>query len=148
MDPGDRDSADGAAASGDAAVEKIRIPFIRRARVTRAGRADDAFLIDLGLKGVFVERAEPLPIGEEVAIEFHLPGNERPVVARCRVAWWHPAEMSLLSKSLPSGIGLQFAAIDGDGRQRLRRYVLEYLGRSPRQRRFNRWPEESREDRR
>ena len=67
------------------------------------------------LRGVFVERAEPLPIGETVELRFRLPGNELPVATRCRVAWWRPPDMELTSKTLPSGVGLEFVEIDGAG---------------------------------
>ena len=128
-------------APSDDALEKIRIPFIRKARLVHAGREEDAFLIDLGMKGVFVERAEKLPVGAPVELRFHIPGNERPIAARCAVAWWHAGDEPLMSKSLPSGAGLAFVELLEDGRDRLRRFVMEYLGRAPRQRRFNRRPE-------
>jgi hypothetical protein len=125
---------------------RIRITFIQKATLTHAGGREEAFLIDLGLRGVFVERASPLPRGETVELSFRLPGNELPVVARCRVAWWHPRDMALTSKTLPSGVGLEFVEIDGAGARRVRAYLSEYLRRNPRDRRFHRRPEGEEED--
>ena len=125
---------------------RIRITFIQKATLTRAGGSEELFTIDLGLRGVFVERAEPLPIGETVDVSFRLPGNELPVAARCRVAWWHPRDMVLTSKTLPSGVGLEFVEIDGAGARRVRAYLSEYLRRHPRERRFHRRPEGEEED--
>jgi Tfp pilus assembly protein PilZ len=122
-------------------LRKIRIPLIRRASLSRAGAPEDVFLIDLGLHGAFVERAEPLPVGEEVLVTFRLPDNELPVTARCRVAWWHPPGRALVSKTLPSGLGLEFLSLEDGGRERIRQFIGEYLGREPRRRRFHRQPE-------
>src|SRR5262245_52840285 len=98
--------------TSDPVLRRIRIPLIRRAILTRAdGRAEDLFVIDLGLSGVFVERPEALPTGERVGIRFTLPGNDIPVQAACRVAWWHPPGAPLVSKSLPSGVGLEFVEV-------------------------------------
>lgn len=130
----------------EAVFRRIRITFIQKATVIHGGGAEEAFLIDLGLRGVFVERAEPLPIGETVEVRFLLPGNELPVAARCRVAWWHPRDMALTSKTLPSGLGLEFVEIDGPAARRVRAYLSEYLRRNPRDRRFHRRPEGEEED--
>lgn len=130
----------------EAVFRRIRITFIQKARVTHDGGSEELFLIDLGLRGVFAERAEPLPAGSMAEVSFRLPGNELPVVARCRVAWWHPPEMELTSKTLPSGVGLEFVEIEGAGAARIRAYLSEYLRRNPRDRRFHRRPEGEEED--
>jgi hypothetical protein len=67
-------------------LQQLRIPFIRRATLTHQGGTEAAFVIDLGLLGVFVERSEPLPKGAHVDLEMTLPGSEVPVRAGCRVA--------------------------------------------------------------
>jgi hypothetical protein len=125
---------------------RIRITFIQKATLAHAGGVEERFLIDLGLLGVFVEREEPLPEGSSVQVSFRLPGNELPVTARCRVAWWHPAEMVLTSKALPAGLGLEFTDIEGAAVGRVRAYLAEYLRRAPRERRFHRRPEGEEED--
>lgn len=119
---------------------KIRIPLIQRARLMAQAGEEDVFMMDIGLKGVFIERKAPLPVGDEVRIRFPLPGNEIPVVARCRVAWWHAPERALLSKSLPSGMGLEFVEVEGRGGERVRAFVEGYLRGQPRGRRFHRTP--------
>lgn len=119
---------------------KIRIPLIQRARITTSAGTEDVFMMDLGLRGVFVERTLPLPVGEELRLEFLLPGNEIPIRVRCRVAWWHAPEHALLSKSLPPGMGLEFVEMDDRGTERVRVYVEDYLQRRPGGRRFHRTP--------
>jgi len=125
---------------------KIRIPFIQRAVLVHAGGREELFLIDLSLRGVFVERPEPLPEGEEVEITFHLPGNELPISAHCRTAWWRGPDMALRSKTLPAGLGLEFIDVDGEAARRIRGYLTEYLRGNPRHRRFHRRPDGEEED--
>ena len=123
-------------------LRKMRIPLVQRARLTHLGVSEDVFTADVGLLGVFVERALPLQAGEEVELRFALPGNEIPLVAQCRVAWFHADGVHLQSKSLPPGVGLEFLQLSDPDRERLRRYVLEHLRRQPADRKFSRqWPE-------
>ena len=125
---------------------KIRIPFIQRAAVVHEGVREELFLIDLALRGIFVERTAPLPPAAEVEVTFRLPGNELPIVARCRVAWWRAPEMTLSSKTLPAGVGLEFLDMDGEGARRIRAFLSEYLRGNPRHRRFHRRPDGEEED--
>ena len=130
----------------ESVFRRIRITFIQKATLSHAGGVEERFLMDLGVRGVFVERDSPLPDGSTVEVSFRLPGNELPVTAHCRVAWWHPADMTLTSKTLPAGLGLEFVDIDGAGARRVRAYMAEYLRRDPRERRFHRRPEAEQED--
>lgn len=123
-------------------LDKVRIPFVQKASVTCKGVTQEAFTIDVGLAGVFVERAEPLPIGEPVVVSFGLPGYETPLTARCRVAWWYAGDKPLPSKSLPPGVGLQFVDLPAADSRRVRELVVEHCRQDPRVRRFLRhWPE-------
>jgi len=127
----------------DTVLRQLRIPFVRRAVLVRAGASEDVFVLDLGLAGVFIERAEALPVGEKVEIRLPLPDNEIPLAARCRVAWWHPEGAPLASKSLPAGAGLEFLDMSETDRGRLRAQLVEYCRQHPRVRRFLRhWPRE------
>jgi hypothetical protein len=92
----------------ESVLRKIRIPFIQRASVAIGGRREELFLIDLGLRGVFIERSQPLAPGDEIELWFPLPGNEITVHARCRVAWWRPPAADARSRTLPAGVGVEF----------------------------------------
>jgi Tfp pilus assembly protein PilZ len=123
-------------------LRKMRIPLVQRARLTHRGVSEEVFTADIGLLGVFVERAMPLAAGEDVELRFALPGNEIQIAARCRVAWFHAQGVHLQSKALPPGVGLEFVQLSDADRDRLRRHVLEHLRKSPADRRFSRqWPE-------
>jgi len=127
-------------------LRQLRIPFVRKAALVSTGGTEEVFLIDIGLAGAFVERADPLPIGELLEIRFPWPGSEIPFSARCRVAWWHPEGGPLSSKSLPPGAGLQFVEMSGADRERLRAMLVDYCRQNPRVRRFMRhWPEAERQ---
>ena len=126
-------------------LQKLRIPFIRKATLQHRGVTEEAFVIDLGLLGVFIERAEPLPKGDSVELEMTLPGSEVPVRAGCTVAWWHDGDTPLASKSLPRGAGLAFVSVSDGDRARLRDLLEEYCRQEPSVRRFLRhWPEAER----
>jgi hypothetical protein len=125
----------------DGVLRQLRIPFIRRARLLRGDGEEDVFVFDIGLAGVFIERAQPLEHDESLAIRFAWPGSERPFEARCRVAWWHPEGETLSSKSLPPGAGLEFVEMSEADSERLRSLLLEHCQREPPVRRFLRhWP--------
>ena len=131
----------------DGALQRLRIPFVRRVTLERNGGEEEAFLLDIGLDGAFVERAEPLQPNELITIRFHWPGSEVPFRARCRVAWWHDKSAPLVSKSLSSGAGLQFTEMSEPDRERLHGLLIEYSRQDPGVRRFLRhWPEKERSD--
>jgi hypothetical protein len=126
-------------------LRQLRIPFVRRAALVRGTTQEEAFVLDIGLAGAFVERAQPLPVNESLEIRFAWPGSEVPFHARCRVAWWHPAGEPLSSKSLPSGAGLEFVEMSESDGERLRELLVDYCRQQPGVRRFLRhWPEEQR----
>ena len=130
----------------ESVLQQLRIPFVRKVALVSAARREDAFMIDIGLAGAFVERADSLPIDELLEIRFPWPGSEIPFSARCRVAWWHPEGGALSSKSLPPGAGLQFLEMSGADRERLRGLLADYCRQNPRVRRFLRhWPEAERQ---
>jgi hypothetical protein len=138
-------SASRALAPPESVLRQLRIPFVRRATLASGSWSEDVFLIDIGLAGAFIERAEPLPVDEAFEIRFAWPGSEIPFGARCRVAWWHPEGGPLSSKSLPPGAGLQFVEMSEPDRERLRGLLVEYCRQNPRVRRFLRhWPEAER----
>jgi uncharacterized protein (TIGR02266 family) len=116
------------------AVDKVRIPFVQRVRLRVDGAPRDAFAVDLGLEGVFVETPPGGALGAALEVEFKLPGNAIPLRAAVRVAW------TRLDRR-PHGVGLQFVEMNAKDRERLHAYLLRYCEREGRGRRFARaWP--------
>lgn len=127
------------AASFDPVLARIRVPFVQRAALRLGGREEAAFIVDLGLAGVFIERREPLERGAAVSLRFLLPGNAIPIAAECEVAWSKPADTA--PRGLPAGVGLHFASLADGDLERLSDYLSEYCRRHGKARRFTRpWP--------
>ena len=125
--------------ASDEVLCQIRIPFIQRATLLYPDHEEPLFLVDLALSGAFAERAEPLPKGERVKLRFRLPGNEIPLVVGCRVAWANSRSGRLVTKALPTGVGLEFVDMAAPDHERLRVYLSDYLKGGLR--RFHRpWP--------
>jgi Tfp pilus assembly protein PilZ len=130
----------------EAVLRKIRVPCIQRATLAIAGAREDLFMIDLGLRGVFIEWSRPVSAGEEIELWFALPGNEIRIHVRCRVAWVRPRGLTAGARTLPAGVGVEFVTISDGDAERVRQHLLEYLRRHPRHRRFLRHPEEAEEE--
>ena len=127
-------------------LQQLRIPFVRRVTLVSSARSEEAFMIDIGLAGAFIERAEPMAVDQTIEIQVPWPGSEIPFRASCRVAWWHPEGAPLASKSLPPGAGLQFVDMSPADRERLRALLVDYCRQNPRVRRFLRhWPDAERQ---
>ncbi len=113
---------------------------MRQAVLSVGGHEEPVLAIDLGLRGVFVERDRALAVQTRVLLRFTLPGNEREIVAHGRVAWSHAPGPEA---RLPPGLGIEFEVLAGDGARRVRAFLLEHYTRTPRARQFTRdWPEE------
>jgi uncharacterized protein (TIGR02266 family) len=122
-------------------LDRLRMPLVRRAELGLRGERRTAYTLDVGLRGVFVEWPEPLPIGESVELRFHLPGSARPVRADSKVAWWNPPGEAARARRLPGGVGLEFVSLDPADRRRIRELVLEHWRGDLTARRFHpAWP--------
>jgi Tfp pilus assembly protein PilZ len=130
----------------EAVLRKIRVSCIQRATVAIAGAREDLFMIDLGLRGVFIEWSRPVVAGEEIELWFALPGNEIRIHVRCRVAWVRPRGLISGARTLPAGVGVEFVTMSDSDAERVRQHLLEYLRRHPRHRWFLRHPEEAEEE--
>ena len=54
----------------------LTLTLVSGVDLVRRGQHEDVFVLDLGLEGVFIERAEELPVGEEGEITLPWPGSE------------------------------------------------------------------------
>ncbi len=123
----------------DALLSRLRVALVRQAVLCVGDREEPVLAVDLGLRGVFVERAEPLPVDTRVTLRFTLPGNERVMRASGRVAWSHVPDADA---RLPPGLGIEFDGLTGEDWQRVRAFLLDHVMRAPRARQFTRdWPE-------
>jgi hypothetical protein len=120
----------------------VRISLIRRALVSWEGRDESVMMLDVGLRGVYVEHARAPAPGTAAVVSFTLPENEIPLVVPCRVAWRHTRAGTFVRRSLPPGCGLEFQRLDPAGERRLLRHLHAHLDKSGHARRFvARWPD-------
>ncbi len=74
-------------------------------------------VVTVGLGGLFISTPDPPPVGEIVKLFFEVPSGE--VRARAVVRDSQPGR----------GMGIEFTAMDSDGRARLNRLLKILLGR-------------------
>jgi uncharacterized protein (TIGR02266 family) len=69
------------------------------------------FTTNVNEGGMFIATETPPPLGTDVALEFRLPGLERPVRVSGRVAW-----VSDGKDEAPVGMGIEFRELDPEVR--------------------------------
>ncbi len=120
-------------------LRRLRVALVRHAVLSFDGREEPVLAIDLGLRGIFVERTPPLPAGTPVRVRFDLPGNTHVIEAEGRVAWTRAAPEGARR---PAGLGIEFTRLDEDDVRRVRAFLAEHCTREPRARQFTRrWPD-------
>jgi Tfp pilus assembly protein PilZ len=125
-------------------LRKVRVPLVRRVELIFPEGKREAYLIDVGLLGIFVEWVGPFPSGQTVGVRFHLPENERAVEGTAHVAWQNPSGERALAPRLPEGVGLVFDEISEDDRGRIRECVLAHWRGNLSARRFHpAWPDDA-----
>jgi len=68
------------------------------------------YSVNMSSGGVFIETVSVLPVHTPLFVKFELPGREKPIVCKARVAWINGPE-ALKSPTLPPGMGLQFLGL-------------------------------------
>lgn len=78
-------------------------------------------VIDLSEGGAFIDTANPFDVGTRLAFRLQLPDEAEPIVGRAVVRWQQPTV----------GMGIQFAQLSEEDRERLRFYVGSEYFRDP-----------------
>ena len=82
------------------------------------------YSINVSTGGIFVETDEPLPEETSLYIKFMLPIMDSPITCKSKVAWTNePGKIK--SKSLPTGMGLQFLDLPLERVHSIRRFIQE-----------------------
>lgn len=81
---------------------------------------------NLSRGGIFVELEQAISPRTEVEIEFRLPDVPTPLAPTAQVVW-HRAG----APGAPTGLGMQFLALDGASAQRIEAFVYEHLPAAP-----------------
>jgi len=80
------------------------------------------FTLNMCSGGLYVETSQQLMVDDKVTLIFSLPGQERTIRCRARVAWRNSAEQPN-KPSLPPGFGVQFVDIALDDLHAIREYL-------------------------
>lgn len=108
----------------------LRIPFVRRCTVATTGGNDEAMVLDLSLRGLYVATHKLPIVGEELEVVFHVPGNERELRILSVVAWiqthqTHPVH------GLPVGFGARFKKLVIEDVRVIARTIQTYCQSNP-----------------
>jgi uncharacterized protein (TIGR02266 family) len=70
--------------------------------------------------GMFIHMEHPAELETPVALQFRLPGEDRPIRVEGRVAW-----ISERKPDSPAGVGIEFQNLSPDTRQTINRIVRQ-----------------------
>jgi len=107
----------------------LRIPFVRRCTV-RGALEGRAMLLDLSLRGVYVATKELPSVGEELEIEFRVPGNDRQLAIQSVVAWVQVVQTHPVH-GLPPGFGATFEKLEIEDTRVIARTIQIYCQSNP-----------------
>jgi CheY-like chemotaxis protein len=79
----------------------------------RGGLRFDARALNISTNGLLIDCRQPLEIGDDLRLDFELPAGAGPVRATGTVVRHMP----------PTQYGVELTSAEGDGRQRIKRYV-------------------------
>lgn len=82
------------------------------------------FTLNLSMGGIYVETAHGLALGERITLLFSLPGQERSIRCRARVAWLNRAG-NLKKPDLPPGFGVEFVDMALADLRAVREYLTD-----------------------
>ena len=98
-----------------------RIRVATPVRLQLDGAESWGTLLNLSRAGAFIELAEPLPAGPEIALNFKIPGSTRTVAPTAQVVWSRP-----VSANEPGvGHGVRFMSVDRQSIEALDNFVFE-----------------------
>lgn len=100
-----------------------RIPYVVKVEFRTASSFLVAYSINLSRGGIFLETEQAAKIGDEVALEFAVPGIGA-IQVTGRVAWQRPPGRT----DGPPGIGVQFQGLDGELGQIIDGLIASFKG--------------------
>ena len=106
-----------------------RIPA--RLKIHSGRLTDDLFIsttVDIGTGGAFYESEEVYPIDTPLSVTLFLPGVEKAVKCRAKVAWVNTSEI-VVKPMYPVGMGIQFVDLNPDYRDLINEFVTNELGK-------------------
>ena len=106
-----------------------RAPLSLRVKYGKpASASKEGFTGVMGGGGVSIETVQPLPVGNEVVLEFFLPGKSGHVRVEGLVVW---ERTEFDPKGLSPGMGIQFKKISTEDREKILDMVMRILMGEP-----------------
>jgi uncharacterized protein (TIGR02266 family) len=90
-------------------AHRVRITGVRVTYESATGGSVEADGLDLGVGGVFVRTAAPLPVGKRIGLEIHVIGEPGPWSALGRVVWTRAKGEG---DAAPPGMAVKFIDVD------------------------------------
>lgn len=88
----------------------------------------DGFTGTMGGGGVFIETVNPFPLGNEIVLDFALPGKAGHVRVEGVVVW---VRSGFEAKDLKPGMGVQFKKVQDEDRDKILDLVMRILMGKP-----------------
>jgi type IV pilus assembly protein PilZ len=91
-----------------------RAPVTVRVTYSTVDAMFSEFSRNINEGGLFIESNSPLPLDEQVQLQFRLPGVDDPFKVTGRIAWIREP-----GGEEPPGMGVEFDSLDGDSRRKI-----------------------------
>jgi len=95
-----------------------RSPFVVRVDYGTVDAFFSEFTADVNEGGLFIESETPHPPGTAVALQFRIPGADRPIQVRGRVVWSTAGDAGQAP-----GMGIEFEDLDAGAREEINAVV-------------------------
>lgn len=82
-----------------------------------------SYTVDVSESGIFIDTAEPLPVGTELTIKFALPRQGAPLLCKGRVVRTVPPSRS--PEGVRSGMGVRFTNLSSEDADKIRAFVAQ-----------------------
>ncbi len=117
-----KNNADGpnAESSGNRLKSEMRVYYGPSQQTILSG-----FTVDLSTGGLFLRVEFPLKIDEKLTLIFSLPGQNKTLSCKARVAWAN-IEGNTVKPELPPGVGLQFVDLSPEDVMLISKFIETY----------------------
>lgn len=83
------------------------------------------YSVNMSTGGLYLETTDILPLDTMLDVEFMLPGKDKAISCRVKVAWTNEPN-SLKKASLPAGMGIQFLTLSLEDMHTIRDFLTHY----------------------
>ena len=100
-------------------------PLIVRAKFQIGDRLRDGYVTNLSETGAFLATEELADVGEPVGVILSMPWALGEVSVEAEVVW-RTDDAGRSAGRLPTGMGIVFKSVSGEGKKKLREYIQKF----------------------